>query len=122
MEQQRGANAHRRPAHRRQHRLGEGADATQKAEHRRVHGAGLGVQKVTNVIAGAENGFMALEHNGTYCRVGFGLRQRVRHAGVHGGGDGVFLVHPVQGDGQNTGAGVGQDVAHGRVPFSGAID
>ncbi|MCO4095225.1 MAG: hypothetical protein HEQ37_18185 [Acidovorax sp.] len=45
------------------HRLGKGRDAAQEAEHGRIlRGGGL-LQKVANVIAGAEDRHIALEHH-----------------------------------------------------------
>ena len=51
MEQQRGANAHRRAAHCRYQRLGKGGNAAQKAKYGRLLVRDRAVQKIANVIA-----------------------------------------------------------------------
>jgi hypothetical protein len=71
------------------------------------------VEEVANVVAGAEDGFVALNHHHAHGRIVDGLLQRVGHGPVHRGRDRIFLVHPVQGDGHHTGIGVGQDVLGG---------
>ena len=113
MEQHGGANAHRRAAHRGDHGLGEGGQAVQEAEDWRIlRGRGL-LQKVANVVARAEDGYVALEHHHAHAGVLLSSGQGVSHGGIHRGGDGVLLVHPVEGDGGHAGFGVDEDVFGG---------
>jgi hypothetical protein len=118
VEQHGGADAHRRPAHGGQQRLGKGGDAAQEAEHRRVLAGRRLVQEVADVVAGREHGLVALQHDHAHRGVVARLLDRVGQRAVHGRGDGVLALQPVEGDGHHAGFGVGEDVAHAHCSAS----
>ena len=113
MQQHGGANTNGRACHSSNQRLGEICQRMQELEHGRFLGqwlATLAREKVANVIARAEHGGIALQHHHTHGLVGRSAAQRFGQRRIHGLGDGVFLVHTVEGNGAYTGFGVHQDV------------
>jgi hypothetical protein len=112
MEQQRGANAHRRAAYGGDHGFGVRGNGSQELEHRRLLRGRLALQEIANVIARAEHRDVALDDRDADSGVGLGLLQAFGHGGVHGGGEGILLVHAVDGEGQHAVCDVGQDVLH----------
>ena len=79
-------------------------------EHRRVHRRRRLVQKITNVVAGTEDRFVALNHQNTDGGIGLRLVDGLRHGGVHVARDGILFVEAVEGEGHHSGVDVGQDV------------
>ncbi|MPM80982.1 hypothetical protein SDC9_128033 [bioreactor metagenome] len=75
------------------------------------------LQEIADVVARAEDCHVALDHHHPHSCIALGGLQCVGQLGVHVGGDGVFLVHAVEGDGGDTVLLVDQDVlgrrAHG---------
>jgi hypothetical protein len=91
--------------------------AAQELEHGRLLRGRLALQEIANVVAGAEHRDVALDDRDTDSGVGLGLLQTFGHGGVHGGGEGILLLHAVDGEGQHAVCDVGQDVVH-RVSFN----
>jgi hypothetical protein len=101
VQQHRRADAHRRPVHRREHRLGRVHQGAQEAEHRAVLARGGVLHEVANVIAGGEDTARAGEQHHADVGVGLRLPQRVSGRLVHGDGEGVLLLGPVEGEGED---------------------
>src|SRR5207245_10513658 len=112
-QQHRHASAHGRSAHGRHDGFGEAADAVQKAKHRRVGCGRRIVQEIADVVTGGKNGFMALNHHRAHGGVVKGGFQCIGQGAIHGGGDGVFLVHAAQRDGHHARVNVAEDFRNG---------
>jgi len=116
MEQQRGAYAHGRTADGGDHGLGKARDVAQEAPYgpvgRRLGrgAAGRLLEEVADVVARAENGFIALNHHHPNGRIAGGRLHGISHGRVHVGGDGVLAGQAVEADGAHTGFGVNEDV------------
>jgi hypothetical protein len=115
MQEQRGANAHSGAANGTHQGFGEGGNRTQEAKHRRVFAGGWVVQKIGNVVARAKHAGMALNDHATHGCVGCGSLKRVRTGGVHGLGEGIFFVCPVERQRHHVVVGVNQYVLHGET-------
>jgi hypothetical protein len=55
---------------------------------------------------------MALNHHHPHLRVGTGLGQRISKLAVHGRGQGILALNPVEREGAHAAFGVNEDVTH----------
>jgi hypothetical protein len=101
MEQQGGTHTHSRTTNRSDQRLCKNRNAPQKTKNRRVFTCCRLLKKVGNVVARAENSFMALNQQNLGLCIRFSRRQGLGQLCVHGRGQRIFFVNTVQGQRQN---------------------
>src|SRR6267142_2658767 len=120
MDQHRGSEAHRKPVHRRDDRLGEAIQRVERAHRRALAGAGRVLHEILEIVAGGEGVARAVDQHDVRCIV---LRGRLESFGephVHGGGHRVLLRRPVQLHLEDASGPLGQDLVH-RVPPTAAF-
>ena len=69
-----------------------GSEGSHEMKHRRVCSGGWFVQKITDVIARAENTFMTLNDQDAASAVGLRRINGFGHGGVHIASDGILFV------------------------------
>ncbi|MNN52314.1 hypothetical protein D3C81_1670050 [compost metagenome] len=115
MQQQGGADAHRRAADRGHYRLGEIEQRAHELEHRTVHAGWRLLEEVDDVVAAGEALLAAGDQHSTNLPVLLRRIQHLGHAAVHGASQGVLLVRAIHAQRQQALLALDQNVlAHGK--------
>jgi hypothetical protein len=116
VQQHRGADADRGPVDRGHDRLGSRADRPQEPEPRTVIADPGGIHEVSQIVAAAEDGRLAVnEHHAHVRRAGRAL-ERVSDLGVHGERERIHLLRTADLDAGNAVGDFGEDVPAHRCP------
>ena len=95
MQQHGGAHTHSGATHGGQQGFGEGGNALQKMKHGGVGAGGWLVQKIRHIIARTEHRLMALNDQHPLAAVLGRLGNALGQGRIHGRGERVFFLHPV---------------------------
>ena len=117
MEQHGGAHTHRRSTHRGQQGFGKDRDGFEKAKHLRGFGGWRLLQKISDVVASAEHGFVALHQHHFHFGVVRRHLQGISQCGIHAGIERILFVHPVQGQGEDAAFLVLKNASHACFPL-----
>ena len=103
MQQHGGADADRAALHGRDQRFGRARDRVDEARDMTfaVEGAGRHHRELADVVAGGEHVALAAQHDHADRLIGLGGDDGVGQSAIHGIGDGVLLVGPREGEGEN---------------------
>ena len=96
MQQQRGADADRRPLHRGDQRLAERRDGVDEPGGRRIVQPARHRQEILDVVARGEGVALRPDQHGADRRACGGVMQRRGQGVIHRAQDGVLLLRPVE--------------------------